>query len=225
MSFQRKLKYFLVHQLNISNKEAQQKIEAGEVLIDGEKTLENCIVSNLNHIALGELVLQEPRKLRYLAFYKPSGYESTLNRSIPDNLSDFFEKPEQLAIAGRLDKNSEGLLLLSNDGKWIEQICNPKTEKEKEYIVRLENEPTDADLLSFSNGLKFAHRQISKSCSCVKQSSLEVRIILTEGKNRQIRKMWFTLGNYVVELKRIRIDKWHLGNLSPGEQFEFQPYS
>jgi 23S rRNA pseudouridine2604 synthase len=148
-------------------------------------------------------------------FYKPAGFESTLNTRVEKNLSPFFKDYPDLAIAGRLDKQSEGLLLLSNDGKWIENLCNPKFEKEKEYIVTVDKNITNTFIERFINGVEI-DGFVTKKCICEKIDQTTLRIILTEGKNRQIRKMCMVLGFNVLTLKRTRISTFFLSTLEEG---------
>jgi 23S rRNA pseudouridine2604 synthase len=148
-------------------------------------------------------------------FYKPTGFESTLNTRVEKNLSPFFKDYPDLAIAGRLDKQSEGLLLLSNDGKWIENLCNPKYDKEKEYIVTVDKNISDSFIEKFVNGVEI-DGFVTKKCICEKIDQTTLRIILTEGKNRQIRKMCMVLGFNVLTLKRTRISTFFLSTLEEG---------
>lgn len=216
MSFYRRIQYFLVHTLFLSNKEAQQLIANGSVQVDGNTISENCLISDLSEIKVNGKTERTKKELVYLIFYKPVGFESTLSPDVEDNLLPFFKDFEGLAIAGRLDKQSEGLLLLSNDGKWVEKICNPKFEKEKEYLVTLDGEPDNTFIEAFKSGVKIGH-YLTKPCECEIISGSEIKIILTEGKNRQIRRMCKALVYSVLTLKRIRVADFHLGNLSAGE--------
>ena len=121
-----------------------------------------------------------------------------------------------------MDKNSEGLLLLSNDGKWIETIINPKAIKEKEYLVLLDKSIDDEFCRKFSNGVDIGF-YVTQPCYCEKKADKLVRVILTEGKNKQIRRMCKTLGYTVINLKRIRIHNYLIENMQEGELVEFTP--
>ena len=196
----------------LTNKEAQELISNGNVEIDGVKISDNCIVSNHSEIKVKGKVERPRKEFVYLKFYKPLGFESTLNSTVADNLSGFFKEFKDLSIAGRLDKQSEGLLLLSNDGNWVESLCNPKFEKEKEYLVTLDKNPDDGFINSFSKGVLIGE-YVTKSCYCEVIENSTLRIILTEGKNRQIRRMCWVLGYRVMELKRNRIANYLLEDL------------
>ena len=220
MSFYRRIKYFLVHTLMLSNKEAQELIEVGQLEIDGLGISENCLLSDYSEIKLSGNVVRARKEFVYLKFYKPAGFESTLNRSLPDNLSGFFEEYTGLAIAGRLDKQSEGLLLLSNDGKWVEKMCNPKFEKEKEYLVNLDKTPDDDFFRAFRSGVNIGN-YITASCFCEPVHQTLIKVVLKEGKNRQIRRMCKALGYTVLKLERTRIDTILLDSMDSGKSFPF----
>jgi 23S rRNA pseudouridine2604 synthase len=126
-----------------------------------------------------------------------------------------------LGYAGRLDKESEGLLLLSNDGKYIQSLSSPIKEKEKEYIVTVNKSITDVFIDKMGAGVDIMICK-TKPCFIEKNSEFEFRIILTEGKNRQIRRMCKALGYLVARLIRVRIDIIELGDLKPGEFREYR---
>lgn len=215
MSFYRRIKYFLVHTLKLSNKEAQELIDSGAVKINGVTITENCTITDDSEIQVNDKIVRAKKEFVYILFNKPTGFESTLNKKIEKNISPFFEDHSDLAIAGRLDKHSEGLLLLSNDGKWIENLCNPKFEKEKEYIVTVDKNITDSFIERFINGVEI-DGFVTKKCICEIINPTTIKIVLTEGKNRQIRKMCMVLGFNVLSLKRVRISDFILGNITEG---------
>lgn len=198
-------------------------IDTGGVTIDGMAVYINCLVNDASEIRVNGLVVRPGKQLVYLKFYKPPGYESTLNSAVPNNLSGFFKEHRGLAIAGRLDKRSEGLLLLSNNGQWVESLCNPAFEKEKEYRVTLDEAPDDVFFEAFRSGV-FIGNYVTKPCMCEPfPGGTSINVILTEGKNRQIRRMCAALGYQVLALKRVRIDTLVLGRLTPGESETFIP--
>lgn len=202
-----------------SNKEAQSLIDKKVIEIDGVVISENCIISDVSEIKVNGIIKRAKKELVYLRFYKPVGFQSTLNKNVDNNLASFFTGYEGLAIAGRLDKQSEGLLLLSNDGKWVEELCNPKFEKEKEYVVVVDKPITEAFVTGFKNGVEI-DKYLTKKCFCEKMNENTLRTILTEGKNRQIRKMCQVLGYSVLNLKRIRVADFLLADIQPGK-FKF----
>ncbi len=204
----------------MSNKKAQELIDSGLVEVDGEKIAENCMLSPDSEIKVKGITERAKKEFVYLKFNKPRGFESSLNTSVPDNLSDFFKDYTNLAIAGRLDKQSEGLLLLSNDGKWVENMCNPKFEKEKEYMVTLNKLPNDLFLNTFRTGVQIG-RYFTAPSTCERLEDFNIKVILKEGKNRQIRRMCKTLHYEVLKLQRIRIDHILLEDLEVSEKAAF----
>ena len=222
MGFRKKIKYFLVHNLPCSNKEAELLISSGRVSIEGKAVTENVNLDEISEICLDQKILRSRRRLRYFKFYKPKGFESTMNPQVPDNLLHFIKEPGTLAIAGRLDKASEGLLLLSDDGKWVEEICNPLIGKEKEYQVSLDQTFNEDLMHAFKNGVLLG-KYTTLPAKCFKTGEQELRIFLKEGKNRQIRRICHKFGFKVVMLKRLRIDNYHLNDLMPGEYQAFEP--
>src|SRR4051812_27646535 len=119
MGFRRRVKFYLVHSLSCRNKEAESLIREGKVEINGIPVHENVVISDLDEIRVNGKISRKRKELVYLKFHKPAGFQSTLNAGVDDNLSEFFVDFPGLSIAGRLDKASEGLLLLSNDGDWV----------------------------------------------------------------------------------------------------------
>jgi 23S rRNA pseudouridine2604 synthase len=216
MSFYRRIKYFLVHTLKHTNEAAQKLIEDGSVELDNIVVKENVFLKDEHEIKVKGEVVRPGKEFIYIKFYKPAGYESTLSKNVEDNLSEFFNDIKGLSIAGRLDKASEGLLLLSNNGKWVENITNPLFEKEKEYEVELDKKPTENFTELFKKGVDIGYH-VTKPCECTILDGNKINVKLREGKNRQIRKMCKTLGYNVLSLKRTRIDSIRLNNLQPGK--------
>jgi 23S rRNA pseudouridine2604 synthase len=217
LGFTRKIKYCLVHTLNISNTDAQRLLDSGQISYRGQIVSDNVTVDDVSEIKVGENILRPEKKLVCFKFYKPRGFESTLNKNVEHNIASFFPEIDGLAIAGRLDKDSEGLLLVSNDGKWIQEICDPRSKKEKEYIVELGREPDNVFLASFSEGVMLGDG-MTRPCSCERIQHKKIRVILTEGRNRQIRRMCHKLGYKVLSLNRIRVDNIYLdGNMKPSD--------
>jgi 23S rRNA pseudouridine2604 synthase len=215
-TFIRSAKYFLVQNLKISNKEAIEIISTKRLLINGKFAGINQEISSEDAIILDGTSLQEPKYFRYIAFYKPRGIETTLNKDIPDNLIQCFKCEEKVFPVGRLDKESEGLLLLTNNGILFNKIIDGNSDKEKEYEVVVDKELTPEAIERLSKGICILGKQ-TKEAIVEKLDRCKFKIILTEGMNRQIRRMCFKLGYQVLELKRTRIVNISIGNLNPGE--------
>jgi 23S rRNA pseudouridine2604 synthase len=221
MSFYRRIKYYLVHTLKLTNDEASALIEKGLVEIDGVAVKANVFLNDFSEIKIEGKVSRPLKEFIYIKFYKPRGFESTLSKNVENNLSEFFTEFKNLSIAGRLDKDSEGLLLLSNNGKWVENITNPKFEKEKEYLVELDKKPDDMFVELFTKGVNIGYH-VTKPCKCSLVENNWIKVTLKEGKNRQIRKMCKTLNYNVLCLKRTKVDAVELKNLKPGEHEFFK---
>lgn len=216
MSFYRRIKYYLVHTLKHTNESAQELLEKGVVELDGKIVKDNVFLTDEHEIKVNGEVVRKKKDFIYIKFHKPAGYESTLSPNVENNLSEFFKDVKGISIAGRLDKASEGLLLLSNNGKWVENITNPVFEKEKEYEVELDKIPDSTFAEKFTKGVNIGYHT-TKPCECEILKGNAIRVKLKEGKNRQIRKMCKTLGYNVVKLKRTKIDNLELGNLDAGK--------
>jgi 23S rRNA pseudouridine2604 synthase len=152
----------------------------------------------------GELVQQNNEKPIYLAFYKPVGIECTTNLSVRDNIVDYINYQERIFPIGRLDKASEGLIFMTNDGDIVNKILRARNNHEKEYIVTVNHPITDRFIDRMSNGIPILET-ITKKCKVEQISKYVFRIILTQGLNRQIRRMCEYLDYEVTALKRTRI--------------------
>ena len=182
-------------------------------LIDSERVKVNNVIAELGiKIKKGDKItidneLIEPKKKKtiLIAFNKPKGIVCTTNRSVEkNNIIDYINFPERIFPIGRLDKLSEGLIFLTNDGTLVNKILRSRNNKEKEYIVKV-NKSINIDFIrQMSNGIPILNT-VTKNCKLVKVSSTTFKIILTQGLNRQIRRMCEFLGYKVVSLKRTRI--------------------
>ena len=204
-----------------SRREADRLIAEGKVTVDGQvavigqKILAGQIVE-----CCGEPVKQEKR-LILLAFHKPVGVECTTAEKNPDNIIDYIKYPVRIFPVGRLDKNSSGLILLTNAGEISDQILRGSNFHEKEYEVTVNKPLTKEFLRDMANGVMIdledgVKQVVTRPCNIEATGKCSFRIILTQGLNRQIRRMCETLGYRVVTLKRTRIMNILLGNLSEG---------
>jgi 23S rRNA pseudouridine2604 synthase len=209
----------LVKRLQISNKKAIELITLGECRVAGKQVFENVEIQAFQEIAWKGEILREEKRLHYIAFYKPVGIETTLNQTIPDNLQAILPFEEKLFPVGRLDKASEGLLLLTNDGRLFDKTLRKEHQTEKEYIVTVDKPITESFILQMSSGITIMG-QTTLPCSVEALDEHTFSIILVQGLNRQIRRMCYKLDYEVLSLKRIRIDQVHLGDLQPNEYRE-----
>ncbi|CAM3848833.1 23S rRNA pseudouridine(2604) synthase RluF [Flavobacterium cucumis] len=188
-----------------SRREADRLIEQGRVTINGKVPEMGTKVAPGDEVRVnGELVQQKNEKPIYLAFYKPAGIECTTNLSVRDNIVDFINYPERIFPIGRLDKASEGLIFMTNDGDIVNKILRARNNHEKEYIVTVNKPITDRFIDRMANGIPILET-ITKKCKVEQISKYVFRIILTQGLNRQIRRMCEYLDYEVTALKRTRI--------------------
>ena len=216
MSYRDKLQYLLVKKLNISNAQAKEIILSKKVLVNTENVCDNIVILETDAVFYNNEIIQIGKKLIYVALYKPRGIECTLNEKIDQNISTIINFQEKLFPVGRLDKESEGLLILTNDGYYFNKTINPASEVEKEYIVTVNKPITNEFILEMSKGVEILG-QITLPCIMEILDEFTFKIILVQGLNRQIRRMCFKLNYMVISLKRVRIGKVHLENLQAGE--------
>ena len=176
-------------------------------------------VEETDTVSIGKKILQGKRSCKVLAFYKPVGVTCTeRDPHAEKKIMDLIHYPERLTYAGRLDKDSEGLILLTNDGDLINAMMRGANRHEKEYIVKTDREITPDFLDKMRNGVYLKELDITtRECRIEKTGKYTFRIILTQGVNRQIRRMCETCGVKVKALKRIRVMNILLGDLKPGE--------
>lgn len=216
MSYRDKLQYLLVKKLNISNSKAKEIILSNMVLVNTENVCDNIEILETDSVFYKNEIIQIGKKLIYVALYKPRGIESTLNEKIAQNLSTIINFKEKLFPVGRLDKESEGLLILTNDGYYFNKTINPASEVEKEYTVTVNKPITKEFIIEMSKGVEILG-QITLPCKMEILDEFTFKIILVQGLNRQIRRMCFKLNYMVTSLKRVRIGKINLENLQPKE--------
>ncbi len=205
-----------------SRRVADVLIEEGKVTINGEIPEMGTKVEDGDQVEVEGQRIEKSTKHQkiYLVFNKPAGIVCTTNRKVEsDNIIDFIKYPTRIFPIGRLDKPSEGLIFLTNDGDIVNKILRARNNHEKEYIVSV-NRPIDRDFIqSMSNGVEILDT-ITKNCFVKQLGPKKFRIILTQGLNRQIRRMCESLGFRVKSLKRVRIMNIKL-DVSTGEYREF----
>ena len=190
-----------------SRRAADRLIEEGKVTINGEISEMGTKVKEDDQVEVeGQIIekLTKPKKI-YLAFHKPVGIVCTTDRRVePDNIIDFIKYPKRIFPIGRLDKSSEGLIFLTNDGDIVNKILRARNNHEKEYIVIVNRQINKDFIQSMSNGVEILET-ITKNCFVKQLGPKKFKIILTQGLNRQIRRMCEALGYRVQSLKRVRI--------------------
>lgn len=220
MSFRNKLQYFLVKRLQISNNEAQKLLYERKIFINGVAISANILIEPEFEIRLENDILQSSKNFKYLAFHKPSGIETTLNSEIVDNLLSILPF-EGIFPVGRLDKASEGLLILTDDGRIYDKILRNEHKIEKEYIVVVDKPIDNAFLSSMANGINIMGKT-TLPCQLHYLDENCFKITMIQGLNRQIRRMCYKLGYEVTNLKRIRIGNLKLEKLDVGQWRNFE---
>ena len=193
-----------------SRRKADDFISDGRVYINGKPALLGSKVNIDDEISVdGEVIQYKDKKKVYIAFNKPVGVECTGNHKVKDNIIDFINHKERLFTIGRIDKQSEGLILLTNDGDIVNNVLRAENRKEKEYIVTVNKKITTEFIDKMRKGVRIMGK-MTRKCFVKKIHENRFKIILTQGMNRQIRRMCEVLGYRVTKLKRIRIMDIHL---------------
>ncbi|KAB3536034.1 23S rRNA pseudouridine(2604) synthase RluF [Alkaliphilus pronyensis] len=196
--------------------------EADKLLLDKRVTINGSISEVGSIVRPGDIVkidnkpIGNKMKSVYIALNKPTGIISTTERHVNGNIIDFINYPQRIFPIGRLDKDSEGLILLTNDGDIVNKILRSENNHEKEYIVTVNKPINSAFIKGMANGVSILG-QITKPCVVEGINEKTFRIILTQGLNRQIRRMSQAFGYRVIKLKRIRIMNITLKGLKTGE--------
>lgn len=186
-----------------SRKETNRLIEENRIVVNGKLCTLGQWVEETDEILLDHQPVQMNEKI-YLAFNKPIGITCTLERTVPHNIIDFIDYDQYIFPVGRLDKASEGLILLTNDGDLANKILESDNDHEKEYIVTVDKPFDDDFLLGMAAGVEICG-VLTRPCKITRVSEMTFNIILTQGLNKQIRRMTKAFGYTVVKLQRIRI--------------------
>ena len=200
-----------------SRREADKLIKEGRVSINGSHALLGSVVSEGDEVRVDENLIVGSAKKVLIAFNKPRGIVCTTKdpKSKDVNIVEYINHPERIFPVGRLDKDSEGLILLSNDGDLSNRIMKARNYHEKEYEVEVDKPFDDEFIKKMSEGVPILDT-VTRRCKLKRTGKMSFNIILTQGLNRQIRRMCEYFGYKVVKLKRIRIMNIRLGNIKPG---------
>lgn len=200
-----------------SRREADRLIESGQVTVDGKRAETGMKVTEANVVHVGKKEVKPKGKdeMVLLAVNKPVGIVCTEEKREKNNIIDFLKYPTRITYIGRLDKDSEGLILMTNNGDIINKMMRAGNEHEKEYKVTVDKPITDEFIEKMASGVPILDT-ITRKCKVEKIGKYTFRIILTQGLNRQIRRMCEYLGYKVTRLQRLRVMNIELGNLKPG---------
>jgi len=199
-----------------SRREADRLISAGRVLVNGRPAETGEKIGQNDEIEVDGLPIDGPSKKIYVMLNKPIGVISTTDHDAPDNVIDYVGLKERVFPVGRLDVESSGLLLLTNDGELTERLTHPRYEHEKEYEVEVSRDISDDHIDQLRSGIKLSDGQ-TLPAKVNRISSNQFRIVLRQGMNRQIRRMCEAIGLEVSKLRRVRIHTLKLGRLRYGE--------
>lgn len=199
-----------------SRREADKYIEQGRVLINGKPALVGQKVQKADKVILDNKVKSLPMHYKYFIYNKPAGIVSHNPTENEKSVEDVFKTKVKVFPVGRLDKLSRGLMLLTNDGRIVDKLLNPKYPHEKEYSVRVDKTLKQTHLNKMAKGVKI-EGYMTKPAKLKMTSERQFRIILTEGKKHQIRRMCAALGYQVKDLFRVRIMNLKIRDLAEGK--------
>ncbi len=199
-----------------SRREADRLIESGKVTVDGKRAETGMKISEGQVVCVGKKRVEPKDEMVLLAVNKPVGIVCTEEKKEKNNIIQFLKYPTRITYIGRLDKDSEGLLLMTNNGDIINKMMRAGNEHEKEYKVTVDKPITEEFIEKMANGVPILDT-VTRKCKVEKIGKYKFRIILTQGLNRQIRRMCEYLGYKVTNLKRVRVMNIELGNLKSGE--------
>lgn len=199
-----------------SRREADKLIEAKRVRINGVIAETGSKVTDNDEVKVDGRLLSKKEERVYIALNKPTGITCTTEKKVKGNIVDFINHTKRIFPIGRLDKESEGLIFLTNDGDIVNKILRAGNNHEKEYVVTVDKPITSQFITSMSSGVRILDT-ITNPCKITKEKPHVFRIILTQGLNRQIRRMCEAFGYNVLKLKRVRIMNVTLENLPTGK--------
>ncbi len=208
-----------------SRREADRLVEAGSVLINGKKAKLGDKVNKGDKVELAQAAYKATEASRvYIAFNKPIGVVTHSPQEGEKAIEDVFKyEKTKVYPLGRLDKESHGLILMTNDGRVTERLLSPEYDHEKEYVIKVNKPLTEGVLSRLSRGIKLEDGEITKRAEILSEPFIKtLRLVITEGRRHQIRRMLAALGYDVEDLKRVRVMNIELGDLGSGAHREIK---
>jgi 23S rRNA pseudouridine2604 synthase len=215
-AMQTRLNKFISETGFCSRREADNLIGLGKVTVNGVKAQVGTKVTSSDEVKIGGQLIRIKAKPIYIALNKPVGVTCTTDRKDKDNIVDFLKHPKRIFPIGRLDKASEGLIFLTNDGDIVNKILRAGNQHEKEYLVNVDKAVTPAFVKKMASGVAILDT-VTKKCRVEQTGTHQFKIILVQGLNRQIRRMCEALGYEVKRLVRTRIMNITLKGIAPGK--------
>jgi 23S rRNA pseudouridine2605 synthase len=198
-----------------SRRKAEELIRQGRVFKNSQRVKLGDKADPKDIIKVNNTLVRLEKKV-YLILNKPKGYVSTSEDVYAEKkVIDLIDIPERFFSVGRLDKDTEGLILMTNDGQWANRLMHPRYEKEKEYLVKINKEIKPAHISEINKGVKLEDGFIRPEVKLIKPD--ELNIVIKEGRKRIVRRMFEHFGYKVIGLKRLRVGKYRLGNLKSGQ--------
>ncbi len=214
---QAKIAKFIADSGHCSRRVAEKLINDGKVLVNGKIPNIAMRVSETDEVVINGKKINNKKRLIYIALNKPTDYVCTTRRDLNEkNIFSLINIKERLFIAGRLDKNSRGLVILTNDGNFAYKLTHPSFVTEKEYMVEINKEINQEILEKLKDGVNIFEKSLAKMKDVKKIGHKKYKIILTEGKKRQIRRMFKVFKVDVVDLQRTRTDKYNINKIEEG---------
>jgi 23S rRNA pseudouridine2604 synthase len=204
-----------------SRREADAWIEAGRVMVNGALAVLGTQVDEGDTVCVDGKPVGHSKQHVYIALNKPPGITCTTERDVKGNIVDFIGHRDRIFPIGRLDKDSEGLILLTNNGDIVNEILREENAHEKEYLVTVDRPPTELFLNGMASGVRILGT-VTKPCQVTRVDRCTFKIILTQGLNRQIRRMCSFFGYKVVKLQRVRVINVTLSGLKLGQWRELK---
>jgi 23S rRNA pseudouridine2604 synthase len=210
---------YLAYNNFCTRRAADEIIKSGRVKINGQVAVLGAKVNETDEVTIDKDIRRN-KKLVYLAYNKPAGIVTHSPQKGERSIEDIFNYAQKVFPVGRLDKDSHGLILLTNDGRITDRLLNPDHYHEKEYVVKVDRTISPGFLKNMAEGVVLDDGYKTRECQVKKINDLTFSIVLTEGKKRQIRRMCEKLERHVTELKRVRIMNIALGELKTREYRE-----